>query len=356
MKTEKLRQPLTVVVKIGVIFLFASGLLRYPTEIADGIRNGLLLLGENIIPSLFPFMVLSGYVRGSTATDFAANHLHKISNIFFRVNSYGLIAVIMGLLGGYPIGAKTTAEFLRDGKLSLKEAQRVMLWCVNPGPSFVITSVGTFMAGSYARGIIMYLSCVLTSLSIGFFYGILCRFAKVESQPAKTFPITDKHLFIKAVTDGSRGMLSICGWVLIFCGASSFADTVINSSALNLFIKCLSEVTLGCKTGIENNLSLPLICAILGFGGFAVIAQVTPYLEACQVKLKTFICWRIIYGAASAFYCSRLLYFFPQYSSAFACESSKINIGISYNLPVAAILILMCFVLVLEVDNHRKMC
>ncbi len=356
MKAEKLWQPLNVAIKIIVIIIFISGLLRYPTEIADGIRGGILLLGENIIPSLFPFMVLSGYVRGSSATDFAAKHLQKFSDAFFQVNSYGLIAVIMGLLGGYPIGAKTTAEFLRDGKLSLKEAQRVMLWCVNPGPAFVITAVGTFMAGSYARGVIMYASCVLTSISIGFFYGILCRFAKVKSQPAKAFPVTDNHLFIKAVTDGSRGMLSICGWVLIFCGGSSLADSVISSPSLNLFIKCLSEVTLGCKTGIENNLSLPLICAILGFGGFAVIAQVSPYLEACQVKLKTFVCWRIIYGAASAFYCSRLLCFFPQYSSAFAYESSEINIGISYNLPVAAILILMCLVLVLEVDNRRKMC
>lgn len=356
MKIKKPDIPLWTVIKYIAVLSLAVGLLKYPTDIAQGIRNGLMLLGENIIPSLFPFMVLSGYIGLSPVTDFAAKHLNKLTYALFAINAYGFFAFILGCVGGYPIGAKTTAEFYKENKLSQKEAQRVMLWSVNPGPAFAITAVGTFMAGNTKAGIIMYASCILTSLSIGLFHGILCRFANYEKAEVNTQPVMRKHIFIKAVSDGSRSMLSVCGWVLIFCGCAALINATISNRHIVTIINCLAEVTLGCKSGIENRLSLPLICAILGFSGFAVIAQVSPYLEQIGLSVKTFVCWRIVNAASSAFYCSRLLRLFPQSTAVFNPSTAQTDIAFAHSIPAAVILVLMCFVLVLEVDNRRKVC
>lgn len=356
MKTIRCKPSLKITLKIISITFIAIGLLIYPTNIADGIRNGISLLGENIIPSLFPFIVLSSYVSGSNATDYIAHRLHKISYKIFSVNAYGFIAFIMGVIGGYPIGAKTTADFLLENKLSEKEARRVMLWCVNPGPAFVITAVGTYMAGSTLSGIILYLSCISSSLLIGLFHSFLCYSSKSEPGTAQIKTSPDKHLFIKAVADGSRSMLSICGWVLVFCGVSSITNAITDNKNVAIFLNSLSEVTLGCKTGIEAGLSLPLICAVLGFGGFAVTAQVSPYLEKCGVSLKAFVAWRLVNGALSAFICTQLTKLFPQAIPVFSQNVSSVSSDISYSLPAAIFLIMMCFVFVLEVDNRKKIC
>ena len=106
--------PLRILPTLIGIVVCASGLLIYPSYTSAGIRNGLRLLGENIIPYLFPFMVLSTYIAQSSATELMSKLLHKPASIIWGVNGNGLIAVILGLIGGYPVGAKTVAEFYTD--------------------------------------------------------------------------------------------------------------------------------------------------------------------------------------------------------------------------------------------------
>ena len=128
---------------VGVI-ISGTGLVMYPEETATGIKNGIILLGENIIPSLFPFMVLSSYVTNSQFIEILAKAVEKPSQKIFKTNGNAIITVLLGFIGGYPIGAKTASEFYTDGKLTRNEVQRLFCWCINPGPAFVINTLEPF--------------------------------------------------------------------------------------------------------------------------------------------------------------------------------------------------------------------
>lgn len=335
--------------------LCVVGLVMYPKETADGIKTGLLLLAENIIPALFPFMVLSTYISNSPFIEFSAKVLEKPSQKIFKTNANAVIAVILGLLGGYPIGAKSAAEFYESGKLTDNEVQRLFCWCVNPSPAFVITAVGTFMFENTKIGIILYASCVSASLAIGF-----CArfFSDGKNTSEKVEKNTNrKNIFVNSVSVGSNAMFSVCGWVLVFSAIAALSDVFSPNELTALFLKTVLEVTTGCGYAVSNGLPLPAVSAILGFGGVAVIFQIAPYLEKCKIQIKNLLCLKIINGALSAFFCSQLLKIFPQSTAVF----NEISVGgavfpVSHSITATIILILMCTVLIFEVDNKRKMC
>ena len=327
----------------------------YPQNTADGIKTGFLLLGNNLIPALFPFMVLSSYISGSTVAQMISKLFEKPFKIFFRTNAYGIIPFILGALGGYPVGAKTVSEFYESGKISQNDANRLLYWCINPSPAFLVTAVGTFMLGNSKSGCILYISCLLSSVTIGFF----CRFISTDEIPTieNQFSKSKEGLFVKSVAKGSEGIFAICGWVLTFCVLASLCDALKLPYSISYIIKSVGEVTTGCKNAVSSGLSLPAIAGISGFGGFAVICQCASYSNLCKVKMKYLICSRLINSALSGIYCSALLKLFPQ------CKNVSVVIGtgtttltLYHSIGAAIILIIMCALLILEVDNRKKIC
>lgn len=327
----------------------------FPTEIANGVRDGLLLLGDSLIPALFPFMVLASYLADSPLFYLSAHILHKPSKRLFNVSGTGLITVILGMLGGYPIGAKLTSQLYENGYLSKSDTHRLLCWCINPSPSFVITAVGTFMLRNTKSGILLYCANILASFTIGLAVRFLV-FKERDNNPVTKY-IEQRNVFISAVASASKAMLSICGWVLLFSAIAAGLECIIHYERVTLFIKTISEVTTGCRFAACDGFSLPVICAVTGFGGFAVIFQIAPYLEKCNFSLKQFICWRIINGALSAFYCSVFIKIFPDtVSTIYSFNAGEAVYNISHSPVAAIILMLTCILLILEVDNKRKLC
>ncbi len=338
-----------------IVCSIAVCLIIYPEDTAYGIKNGFFLLGNSLIPALFPFMVLSSYISQSNIAEFLCKLIEKPFKYLFRTSPYGFIPFVLGLLGGYPIGAKTVAEFYKDRKISENDAQRLLYWCINPSPAFAVTAVGTFMLNNTKTGFILYFACALASLSVGF----LCRFiGNGEIHEIKRAQeALNKNIFVKSVSKGSEAMLSVCGWVLTFCVLSALCQSLKLPHTLTLIIKSVGEVTTGCENAVLSGLSLPVIAGILGFGGFAVICQCATYSTVCKTELKNLLCSRLIYASLSAIYSSLLLKIFPQ------CEKVSVVLGsqntsftLYHSIGASIILLTMCILLILEVDNRKKVC
>ena len=163
-------------------------------------------------------------------------------------------------------------------------------------------------------------------------------------------------MFINAVAFSCKAMLSICGWVLLFSAFSRGINSFIHNHTVSVFFKAVAEVTVGSTTAVQEGLSLPVIGAITGFGGLAVIFQIAPYLEKCSFKLKYFICWRLVNAALSAFYCLKLVALFPNTVSSSTYLFNSYTPSIAHTPLASIILLLTCILLVFEVDNKRKIC
>ena len=338
---------------MGMI-LSIVGLLVYPKEAADGIRAGLSLIGSDILPSLFPFMVVSSYVADNNFIQRLGVLTDKFTKKVLRTNGFSVIAFLLGIMGGYPVGAKTIRDYYATGKLTQNEAERLFYWCINPSPAFTVTAVGLLMMGSVQTGGIIYLSCILASITIGFF----CRFLNDDTAVNKidfTIPEKADNSFVKSVTSGTESMLGICGWVLIFSAFSSVVSALPLNESVKLFVKSVCEVTTGCNTAIESRLPVAVVTAVVGFGGFAVICQINSFASACNVKLSRLICSRVINSSISVVYYSLITKIFPQYTQAAVVIGTQENSFILYkSIPVTILLLMMCILLILEVDNHKK--
>lgn len=336
-------------------FLMGVGLIMFPKEAAGGVREGLILLGQTVIPSLFPFLVLSSYITLSPVSDTLSRIFGKAYKKLFKVNEDAVCVTLMGLTGGFPVGAKIAAELYSAGRITRNEAERLLFWSVGAGPAFTVSAVGIFMLGSMKAGLILYASSLLASISIGFF----CRFlANNESAraPRNFKEKSEGSPLVAAVSNSTTAMLGISAWVLAFSCLSSLINVFPITSNAEIFLKAVLEVTTGCRTA-AGNVSFPVMAAIIGFGGFSVICQISPYLDICKIQMRRFISARIINSALSAFFASILINFFPEAASA----STIINAGetpvyLSYTVPATAVLLIMCAVFIFEVDNKRKVC
>ena len=110
---------------------------------AVGVRasvgEALSLCARSVVPSLFPFMVVSSLLLSLGFGELAAPWLAGLMEPLFRVPGAGSAALLLGLVGGYPIGAKTAADLYRGGLASREEAERLLAFCNNSNPVFLIS-------------------------------------------------------------------------------------------------------------------------------------------------------------------------------------------------------------------------
>ncbi len=343
-------------IPFGVVILICLwGFIFHPQKIADGVLKGLILCGEKVIPSLFPFMVFASAVSKTALFRLISLKAEKVTRKVFKISGVGFSSILLGFLGGYPVGAKSVNDIFSQGLVTEKEARRLFCWCTNPSPAFVISAVGVSMLSSYKSGIILYASSLLSALVIG-----LCTrfFADSnKSNNARNILSEQKNIFINSVSETGEATLGICGWLLTFCAISSLAEILIPQKGALVFIKSIAEVTSGCETAVKEGLSLPIIGAILGFGGVAVIFQIFAYMKNCGFSLRVFVCIKILNGALNAFFCSILMKIFPDsITVSTAITAGSRAFPISNSIITAVILLIMCVVFILEVDNKRKIC
>ena len=155
--------------QISAVLLCLVFMFKFPDTVTSGVTEGLKVCFYIILPSLFPFMVLSTYIIKSNLFEFAYKFLTPVSKFLFRQPACAVPVIIMSMIGGFPVGIKMIGNLLRENSITPKQAQRLCIFCMNGGPAFIITAVGVNMLGSAKAGVIMFVSLCLSSLIIGIF-------------------------------------------------------------------------------------------------------------------------------------------------------------------------------------------
>ncbi|MPN46407.1 hypothetical protein SDC9_193993 [bioreactor metagenome] len=146
----------------------------------------------------------------------------------------------------------------------------------------------------------------------------------------------------------------ICAWIILFACLTQFIPE--NTSAVSqTAIKGITEVTLGCLSSVKTG-NLPLVAGIIGWGGLCVHCQIMGFVLKIKVKKTLFFAFRIIHCALSAVICYALLYFFPCNISVFSNASEILTPGLSVNIWAGLGMLLMCVILIFDIDSHKKVC
>ena len=130
---------------LGMLALIgcAAALLCYPGEAVDAASKGLELCLNVIIPSLFPFFVISTLTVELGLAQKMGRIIEPMMRRIFNVSGACASAFVLGFVGGYPVGAKTAIALYERGECSRREAERLLSFCNNSGPAFILGVVGT---------------------------------------------------------------------------------------------------------------------------------------------------------------------------------------------------------------------
>lgn len=116
-------------------------LLRYPTLSLEYASTGLNLWFTKMVPTLLPFMILSGIMIRMNLTESFVSLLHPLLRRIFGTSKNGSYTIIMGFLCGFPMGARIVGELCESNKLSREEGSRLLYFCNNIGPIYFLSYV-----------------------------------------------------------------------------------------------------------------------------------------------------------------------------------------------------------------------
>lgn len=316
---------------LGAGLLWATlALVLWPEQSMGAMRDGVDLCGNVILPSLFPFFVLSSLVVELGMSRYLGKLLEPVMAPLFRVNGNCAAALALGAVGGYPVGARTAIQIYETGQCSRTEAERMLAFCNNSGPAFILGVVGAGVFGSGAAGLLLYLAHLLASLLVG----VLFRFYRPQDGPrtrrgrgpqfqAASF----SKAFTRSVTGALTSTLNICAFVLFF---TVFLRILAHAGILNLLGGLLSallaplgmdqtwaerlltglvEVSSGVSSLTDGTLSgrLSMAAFMLGWAGVSVHCQVLAFLGDSGLSVRTYLVGKLLHGGLSALL-ARLLF------------------------------------------------
>jgi hypothetical protein len=217
----------------------------------------------------------------------------------YGIGGAGASALVLGLIGGYPTGGRTAAALYREGLVSRDEAERLLTFCNNANPAFLITVLGVGVFGSFRAGLWLWLIHILSALLTGLFFrrkhASHRRCAPPSLAAASTsFPVA----FVSAVRDSAGGMLTLCAFVVLFY------VLVSPSQALPLHVGAvLTGVTeLFSLTPLlrADPLSFILASGCAGWGGLSVLSQTAAVLDSTDLSLWPCLRGKITQGGLAA--------------------------------------------------------
>ena len=316
-----------------LLVTFTVCLVIFSNTNLSAAKNGLVLWANSIVPSLFPFFVATELLSHTNFTYYLGKILNKFMKPIFNIRGEGSFVLIMGIISGYPIGAKIAANFRQTGICTKEECERLLSFTNNSGPLFILGTVGITMFGNSTIGILLLITHLLASFTVGFIF----RFWKytVKTQDNKNISYMNSKddinlsnlggIIGSSITNSINTILLIGGFVVLF----SVIITILQTSQLiDIFTNCLNPIfhflhipekfSPGFVSGVleltnglniicnisEKKLSINIIMAsfLLGLGGLSILLQVWSTISKTDLSIKPYILGKLLHACISAFY------------------------------------------------------
>ena len=335
-----------------ILVLFTICLVVFSSSNLTATKNGLTLWATCVVPSLFPFFVITNLLSRTKVVNIIGKLLDKFMSPLFNVPGIGGFGFVMGLISGYPVGAKIVADFREKGLVTQDEGERLLAFTNNSGPLFILSSVGIALFGDTKTGLLLLATHILACITVGI---ILARFSKRKkfensydtiknkferknnSQSCNSENITFKNLgevLTTSINSSISTILMIGGFVVIFSVIISIINQtnildklsrllyyILNFLNIDLeFAKPLLSGILELTNGVNLVANIPtklisqniiLSAFLLGFGGFSVLLQVYSIVSKTDLSMKKYLVGKFLQGIISGIYTFLALKFLP---------------------------------------------
>lgn len=304
-------------------------ILCYPKEALSYALRGLNTWFERMIPTLFPFMVLTGImIRMHLAEDFARIFKPMLFPLL-RLPTRCLYVVTLGFLCGFPMGAKIIGDMYRLRQLSKKEASYLLSFCNNIGPVFFTgfvlpflpkhLPISAYLFGMY--GIPLGYGCLLryTCCKNTFCHQTVSDLKSTVCPESASFAVPVLYTTQKppsfaaalddAVSSGIQSITKLGGYMIFFhllnlLPQLALRDLPASFESLRVFCSLLFEITGGIV--IADSRYPILLLVMLQLGGISCFAQTYSMIADTDLSMPAYILHKCIQSLLACIYYSVL--------------------------------------------------
>ncbi|MBS4959852.1 MAG: hypothetical protein KHZ62_03410 [Clostridiales bacterium] len=282
-------------------------LISYPAELFTAGQKGLLLWFQIVLPSLFPFLVLSSLLSSTGFLRLLGQLMNPLMEPIFHLPGISAFAVILGMISGYPSGSKITADMLQEGRLTDTQVQRLMILCNFPGPLFVLGTVSSGLLNQPTYGYLLLGSVWTAALVTGLLFRFypekqISRLSACSIHPQQSF----YGVLNESIFQSFSVLVQAGGYIILFSVLSEIACQIGLFTKASYILMHLSHGNIpdtfftGIFTGLlemtngiqmlstadcTDYLKLPAIAFLLSFGGLSIFFQTTSFLSNSKFRL-----------------------------------------------------------------------
>lgn len=300
--------------------LFTFCLLIFSQRNVLAVKTSLELLMNSVIPSLFPFFVATELLSSTNLIPRLGNFFNKYMKPLFNVSGEGAFALIMGIISGYPMGAKIVCDFYAKNICTKEECERLLAFTNNSGPLFIIGTVGIGFFKDVRTGFLLLFTHILACISVG----ICFRFWKYKRNASSC--ISSKYhttnysvkfsnlgtILSCSIISAIRSISLIGGFIVLFSVICSILNSFlsilnINNPYIVSIINGLFEITNGIYMLSNINtkyISLNIIITsfLLSLSGLSVLLQVLAITSKSKLSIKTYIAGKVLQACFASLY------------------------------------------------------
>lgn len=291
----------------AALLFFAAIFIAMPERYVPVCFEGIALWAECVLPSLFPFMVITLIAVKTGIAEAAAKPFSHAARAV-KLPPVGATMFLMSICSGYPAGSRIISEYRSSGAITDEDCRRLAVLCTTSGPLFLIGSVGYKMFGNKLYGVYLLCAHVLSVLITGVIYSIA---GKAAPQERKMLAKPNGNILYDAFYSAIISVIVAGGFICFFYTLSvvisdckllfplQYALTnVLGGDAAEAICRGLTEATGGCAALGASGcaLALPLAGFLVTFGGLSIISQQLCYLIKCGVKPLRFTLVKFLQG------------------------------------------------------------
>ncbi len=287
------------ILALGLAGYITICLAAMPEVCISAVKSALVLCGTAVIPTLFPFFVCSSLFVSLGLAGYASKYLGGIMKPVFRTDGAGAVAVVLGVISGYPVGAKCAADLYRQNKLSKPEAERLLAFCNNSGPMFIMGTVGIAMYHSMRIGVLQYVIHIISSLLTGIIYARIHKGrVGVSHCAAKPGESTDDENVFEAVGNAIGGsvstILKVCGFVVFFAVVGATLPRFTGSEFVYAFLEITGGINALTALSFDPALKLSFVSMFLALSGVSVLLQVGAVISEYGISIRPYVVGKIL--------------------------------------------------------------
>lgn len=330
----------------GVLLLVRSEV------VAEGVRRGISLCLETVIPSLFIFMIFCDLFAGLGNGNILLRPFGVLASVY-RLPKATAPALLLGVIGGYPIGARMAAAMEREGKLNSQHAGRLLTVAYGASPAFM-AGAGWYVFGNGKLGLALW-GC---QLAAGVITGIiLSRFYPREQTECSVCKSGGPGQFVGAVVSAVRGMGIICGFVVVFSAIGSYLNLL--PGGIGRWITAGMEVSVGCSAakGLPFYPALLCVAGCCSLGGVSVWMQNACFLRGSGISMRLFFISRLVHLPLSLLItlaADRIFSFSGWMAGEVFCSFGTAVPSIGSGNLVSSVFLVVCCLMLLP--GGRKVC